>query len=367
MGAGPGTTPLSFVQAALRLQGALTERSGETLEALLPPALADRLGAPEALVLREAGAPDGQDESAAQRIDREHGLVRAVAALAHGQGRVAAVALHAPSPQQLPLHRVVAERYPVRGASAKAEPARSGLADYSVFSFAWRLVGDGGPAAPLAVILSDETGLEPAGLLLATTAWDLAWRTHTPTPLDAAEAQRLYSQAMARAQVGVAAALAPRLRRDGQRLGRLLHDVDRYAESWREEVFTTIARRKLSAEEVERRKQRVARGSESLERLKGRLAAAAARTVELRLLGVLRLRLPVLRTIYALRSGRHERSVTVVRSLLTQSWEPLRCESCGRPAFGLALCSAAGHLICRACLQQPAVDDAPACGACRQH
>lgn len=367
MTAATATTRLAFVQAALRQHGALTERRGDSVEAVLPPALARQLGVPEALLLADsegATPAGGAGAHAAPQPERHGPLVAALAALAQGAGRAAALALPAPSPQQARLQREIAERYPARGCSAKAEAARSGLADYVVFSFAWRLAGEGSVSGLHPLILSEDTGLEPPGLLVATTAWDLAWKPNTPAPLDASDAERLHQAALLRAHVGVAEALAPQLEAEGVRLGRLLHEAERYIEGWREEVFTTIARRKLSPEEVARRKAHLADGTAAVRRLQERLRLAARRTVQLHLLGILRLRLPVLRTIYALRSGRHERSVRVVRSLLTQSWEPLRCDSCGGPTFGLALCPGAGHAICRGCASDSSAADAPSCAAC---
>ena len=349
---------LPFAREVLERHGALVEQQGEGPEVLLPQGPRPPLLASEELLVIEPGAGSAERAAPTPLLT---GLVR----LAQGEGRLAALTL--PSIQRPPqgLQREVAELFPVTGATARVERLQPGHAGYLLFTFLHELRGEKQARGTTQVLLAAETRLEPPGLLQASSAWDLPWEEPAQLPPVAQDTGALY-EAAARLALRKAERKLGGLTADRSAwLTELDHQMGRYSEELAEETTTSIARRKLSSEEIERRQQRLEESQAALARLREELRRANTIRLRLTLLGVLRLNLPVLRASYVVQRGKLERTVTPSWSALTQGWEQLACESCGAATFGFGVCPGAAHVLCPSCHEQVQQNGAAACGRCR--
>ena len=357
----PGSL-LHFAGRLLEAEGAAVERGKGTLEVLLPPGLSSSLGLPEEVLLHEEVGPASLEGCVLLRPGSR--VAASLARVAQGDGRLAALGLPASSASPHGLQRQALERFPVRGASSRAEPLRSGQMSYLLFTFMFEARGEEHLLGLVSVILSEDSGLEPPGLLQATTAWDLPWQELRNPPPPVEKLDVLFRRAVGLARSRAREQIAPMEEKSGAWLGRILHEIGRHAEQVREEVFTTIARRKLSDEEIARRETRVDELGQVLARLETRLRESATISVLLQLLGILRLRLPVLRSIYEIHRGRDGRRISLTFSPMTKAWEPVACESCGAATYALALCPGPAHLLCSGCRELVVAQGPQGCGAC---
>ncbi len=340
------TREFNLARRILDASGALVEPGGTgVLEVVLPEDLASALGWEEEVRLLDHGV-----EGEGMVIEPGAPALDALVRMARARGRVGSVGL--PGNQTLPgkLQREVTDRYPSKGGSVKVISGTSGFGHYLASTFQYVARGPELVQGVVGVVLDVDTLVEPPGLSAAIGAWDLPWADVEPWALPVST-KELLDAASKVAEARVVDELGDHLARSMDWASDVVHRARKFVDGMREEVFTVIARRKLSEQEVQRRQTRFEELEAAMARYEARVVRAAGFDVEANLLGALRLKLPVAKYSCRVTKGKVAREVTVKWNYLTGAWEPRACEACGAPTYDLHVDQETSRLVCAACYE----------------
>lgn len=329
------TSPLAFAEQCLGLEGALVERQGTALEAVLPPPLALALGLPEHAVLTEELRPD------AQHLGYGTHLLERLLHLATARLPVAGAKAVAP-PIRATQATDAAQGFVLRNGVSSVGAVRPLAARRLWVNAVWKARTDEDREGVASAVVSLGTGTPVAGFEEAVTLEP----SRGGGRVAPSEGRRALTAALRRcgelgeAHTGVfREASARRLARDQARM-----------EGYFAELLAELGRRgaRGKAEDAAVRDKRQAIERERAAKLEALVARSTFR-LEARPISVALVEAAAYAVPVTLRRRKESREVTLEYDCATRSLVPFACEACSRPAPRPAVCDGALHLLCETC------------------
>ena len=319
-----------FAARTLRGEGSLVERHGETgLEVVLPEALRARLGFAELVELSEEGR-------AGHSIG--YGSESLVRVASHALSRGGTAVLRAPI-RSVP--HAVPDVYQGFNVSLRKGTVQEGQYWTLIGAFRYRAACDDQREGTFRAAASMEGGV--ALELPDLSRHDLEAADPSVLSCDRLSpgARALVAAARERAigeLEGFRTAIARRHRRDAERLRR-------YFSEFRRDLRRRLGRRR-SAKGLAAKLEAL---PEEHRRRREQLAAQYRMRVQIDPLGIMAIRAGGANCTLRVKRRGASRIIRARWNGLLRAWEPLRCDGCGQPIFGFALCEAAEHTLCAEC------------------
>lgn len=346
--------PIGFVTDELTARGALLEREGDRVLAILPPDLARQLDLQETIALTLA--PDAGGVGCglgSPLLDRLIGDVRAVVP--------AAAVTWSAEPPRLAVAERFAARVIVRNGVADVLGVAHASATYLAGVFAWSAEADDRYEGMALVVAHAATSSEPDATATAAIVQVLSG-----SDLDATE-QPSTSAAAARASCGAigrraALAIGPRLEEVGaavaRRRDRERGRIDGYFASLLAEAKQP--RRQVARSAIEARTAALRAEHDAKRR---DLSARYTLRVKLEPIALATIAMRVAEIRIRLRRRKGERELLLHVPPGARAPDALACTSCASTTRAPVLCDDALHILCETCA--PDAGGRPRCPACR--
>lgn len=341
--------------------GVAAALAGE-FEAVLPPALAQRLGLPEHARFRDGGGGAGTIQLAygAQATERIIGL-------ATETPTVAAATLDEPLPRSSDPMGAALGHY--SGLNAVLRPTDAPVAEswggYLIVDYRYRADADERREGLLRVAVSEGSGAAVPALTALDDEARLGPSAGELDPIaDPATLLRVVNRS---ARLAAHDAVQPLVAAVARRHARDRDRVRNYFDGLRGEMQAQLARlrRRPSADdELAAREQKITTLDRELQRKLDELEGRYRLRVTLEPFAALRLALRVRRVTLQLKRRQAVRSLVVQQSAATRTFDPLCCAACAASVHTFALCDDQLHILCPRCDgQRPSVRHCPACRA----
>jgi hypothetical protein len=345
------TAPLEFASRCLAREGALVDAATETVEAVLPPALATELSLAEHVLLGDGRA------AGTLAVGYGSALLERLVARVSGEVPFVLARLSGPPPRS-GVARAAAEAMVFRnGVFAVGAPVSS-PGQRLLLHAAFTLHGDErreGLCAAAASLLH-RGAVVPGFEIAAAGALEEA-EVERPGAAELAATARAALAACAaqayEAASGFREAMRRRLERDRERL-------EAYFGELTAELEVRVARGRVARGDAEERRRVLAR--ERAAKIEA-LAARQATRVEVQAIAAVLVESPASRVPLELRRRKASRTVEVEYDAATRRLVLPPCEGCGGHAPRPAACDDAMHLLCEGCA--PRSEGRVVCPACR--
>ena len=363
----------SFLERLLARHGALVDEVGEdALEVLFPPELARQLGVGE---LERFSFPDvsqgtasptpmfDQERTATRVVSYQSELLETLGGLLIGRVAVAAAALAEPMPmKRLALERDIERAITLQNAVLRSQEQAEAIAPYLIFHFKYAALSDEQREGMISLAINECTLNVVEGL--SELVPQLPLTTQLPDHAPEADFEQVYRRARRAAQSLIQDALVDFIKSMNRRFTRDWQRVTEYYRSIQQEIETTIKKKGLTAESLEREQSRLRATEIELERKIRDLQTKYDLTVRVEAVAVLRLLAPVM--LVSLTAMRRKWMVPI-----QLAWNPLRrelervaCVACFRPSKKIFICDDQRHTVCPECFQPCPTCQHPCCRAC---
>ncbi|MEW6218681.1 MAG: hypothetical protein AB1634_03990 [Thermodesulfobacteriota bacterium] len=329
-----------FVATFLEQQGAVVERQPDSLEAILPAALATTLGTSEHLQLAEgAGAGLGFGSLLLERL-----VTEALAGLP-----VAGCRLSFEYVKTQGFDRLVAEQLFLSRAKGQVKGQARALGQYLWLTARYLAASDEQREGQVSVLANLETGVPVPDMAerLLQTPKDYVLEPG-PTAWTAGRLDRLLPILDRRIHQAVTAAIEPFVASMTRRLHRDLASLKEYYTSLGREMTRGLARAGLSDALRQDRQAKIEALPQELARKEEDLVKKYSLRVAVQPAAVMLIQMPVARVLYEVAVGRAKKDLSLTYNPLTKALEPVACEGCGGGLTRGQLCPAM-HLLCPAC------------------
>ncbi len=328
-----------FAERALALRGAIAERRGGAVEALLPPGLRDLFGAEYVRFCCDPrSAKEGEVLLAPGSAEMEK-----LGSLIAGDGLYLESAADVPYIKKEGLEAAARAVFTFSGVRARFGGSRQVYLPYVTFHLHYTALSDERRDGLVSVSLNEATGAaveamdrRPGAAESPAVLQEGAAAAKTlPMELLADKARKL-------AERRVAAELADFRKSMNRRLAR---DFARVEEYYRGLLCAAGRRKSASPEKAEEKRKAL---DLDLSAKKKDLDAKYAVRVAISAAACMRLFVPCSVSQWEFARGARTVQAAVVWNPLLKAVEPLACESCGRETFSPGVCDGS-HLTCAAC------------------
>jgi len=330
-----------FARRVLAARGALVEPGeGGTLEAVLPPGLADRLGTDFLRLCFDPAGPHSEGEL----VTLGSGELDRLGELLGEDGFYDEREVSVPYLKREGLEKAVRDAFTFSGIRARFLGTDRGPVSYLTFHVRFSALSDERRDGLVKVVLNEVSGAEVGDIEeearvagLVVRAPDASRKEAPVLPLEG-----LLSKAVERAEKAVREDLSDFRRSMDRRLGRDIARVEEYFEGIRSGASRKRGRAGSTAAER-------LRAVDLEEKAKRRdIAARYAVRVESSLVCVRRIFVPSVLVRFTLARGSRAREVVFFWSPVVKGVEPLSCEDCGAETFTPGICDG-GHRVCASC------------------
>lgn len=350
--------PLEYAAGALSAAGALVDRDPEGWIALLPPALAEELGAGEECRLTARAPEAPHDDIIVCGLGTP--FLERLLARHEGTAVLAGARLDVELPRASQA-RALGARFAVRNAPSEPGATSPGLARYLIAWLAWSAEADDRyDGLVQASVCLDDRGAPGEGLLrLADPLEEPSRLGSAPLPVDADALRRGLALAAERAEQRLTAPLAEvrslvarRLRRDHERIAEYFEQLARDARAARRKVASDALEAKLAHLRAERDAKLRALGERY--RMRVSLAPVALLAVEV----------PTQRLHLQVRRRKLTGELQLRLAPGADAFDALACAACPGTTARPAVCDDRLHVLCEQCV--PSAEGRPGCAACRR-
>jgi hypothetical protein len=366
----------SFLEQLLARHGALVDEVGEdALEVLFPPELARQLGVGE---LERFSFPDvsqgtasptpmfGQERPTTRVVSYQSELLETLGGLLVGRVAVAAAALAEPLPvKRLALERDIERAITLQNAVLRAQEQAEAIVPYLIFHFKYTALSDEQREGMISLAINERTLNVVEGL--SELAPQLPVTTQLPDGVPEVDFEQVSRRAHRAAQSLIQDVLADFIKSMNRRFTRDWQRVTEYYRSIQQEIETTVKKKGLPAESLERDRSRLRATEIELERKIRDLQTKYDLTVRIEAVAVLRLFLPVMLVSLTAMRRKWMVPIELAWNPLLRELERVACVGCFRPSRKIFICDDQHHTVCPECFQPCPSCQHPCCRACTPH
>jgi hypothetical protein len=340
-----GPSPLSFARRFLESQGAVVEWNREGFEALLPRGLADQLGIPEYVRIKERLPAETQGE-----VEMSYGspLLEKMIDLSCHFLPLASCQLSFHYLKTQGFERLIQDQITFRKSLCRVVSTAPIKTDYLLLTSRYVARSDEQKEGLISLCFHFDTG--------ALISRDLESSSAAPEPAPLPEASRdgnRWDRILTTLSRECLSFLAEEIRefRDSmnRRLRRDARNIEEYYDSVRKEMEMSLGRSGLSERLLRDRKEKIALLPEELSRKKQDLLMKYSIRVKVIPCAALFIRTPAVKILCDVHAGRQKRPLSLTYNPITRALDPLVCEGCGRSTTVISFCTDHRHALCSDC------------------
>lgn len=340
------TQLIDTVAEALELSGAAVEKSGEYIEALIPPETATILHTNE--LARLYFSPD-QARQDGELVNLQSDFLDRLFALMQNTGNYAQLSL-----QNLYLkqstRQAADQRFQVLNGLGQALDAIERRLAYLQFNFKYTAVSDEKKEGLVSAIINEHT-LANASDMIAPIEWAEFSESSPQADLPAQPFENVYAAASRAAEAVIHRELAEFHKSLNRRLQRDIGRLTEYYQSLAAEVRRKIERRGLAGKERDDEEARIRATTLELERKLTDQREKYAMKVNVEPINLLRLVMPVMAVNFSVRFRKAAREMQLIWNPLTKDFEALVCQGCAAGVFRFFICAETLHVVCAHCFK----------------
>jgi hypothetical protein len=337
---------LGTVAEVLELSGAVVEKNGEHLEALVPEGVATILHTSEMVKLYfnpERAKQDGE------LVTFQSDFIDRLFALMHGTGNYAHLTLHNLYLKQS-TRSTAEQRFQVLNGLGHALDATERILSYAQLNFKYTAVSDEKKEGLVSAIINEHTLAEVSDIA-AQLGWVESAEASHHADLPAQPFQAVFAAACRSAEAVIRRELAEFHKSLNRRLQRDIDRLTEYYESLVAEIRRKIERRSLEGKEREDEESRIRATALERERKITDQREKYAIKVNVEPVNFLRLFVPVMVVNFEVRFRKAAREIPLVWNSLAKDFETLVCQGCQAGLYRFYICEDKLHAVCAECFK----------------
>ncbi|MBN2034297.1 MAG: hypothetical protein JW836_13570 [Deltaproteobacteria bacterium] len=337
--------PFLFARRFLEEQGAVVETSPAGFDALLPQELAEKLGLPEYVRIKDGLAAESEGEYS---INYGDPFLEKMVDLCCNSLPLNSCQVSFPYLKSQGFDRLIRDRFSFRNSFCRVTATAPIRTDYLLLACRYVARSDEQKEGLFSMFFHFDTGAFIPGTLDPSFKAAAEAASFTASSRDTAKWERLLKVISRQARELIVEEIRNFRDSMNRRLKRDTKNLEEYYETLKKEMELSLTRAGLSDRLVQDRREKIALLPEELARKKEDLLMKYSIRVKIIPSAALFIRTSAVRILCDLHVGREKKPVSLTYNPLTKALDPLVCEGCGRSDSTFSFCGRR-HLLCSRC------------------